>query len=555
MLTKFIIVGILLLIFDIVLFIYRSKVRDYLTPFFKEFGNSIKMFFGAMIDKIKQENGFHILAFFLILLLGILIRLNFLFQPMRFDEAFTFQHFASKPLYIGLSFYEVPNNHLFHTMLVHIIYLIFGNEPWILRLPALIAGILLMPLTYYSARAFFNKNIGLMSMSLVSASSILILFSTSARGYTVFLLFFLILLILSKYLFEKTDRCRWFLFSLSATLGAYTIPIMILPYSGFILFLFASVLIDEDSHSARRKFKHLMGSVITTGVLTLLFYLPVLMVSGVRSLFGNHFLTAEYWSLSSYFGYYFQKLWVQWTTDIPFVLIILLIIGLFLLPWLGKGKSKLKLSILPGMLLASILIVSIFGFLGPARIWLFMLILFIIYSTAGLYYLLIFIVKNIRLALPKVNITVVFAAISIILAFSVIPIILHTRSPYHLDETGTLRDAKQITMILKAELRQGDMILNSNISHAPLHYYFDKLEVPVIYLYEQDIKPDRYWLVVNNKYKQKPEDMLKQNELDLVDGIANVFELVKKFTYSDLYTIERRFVKEVKSLPMNTEGN
>ena len=110
-------------------------------------------------------------------------------------------------------------------------------------------------------------------------------------------------------------------------------------------------------------------------------------------------------------------------------------------------------------------------------------------------------------------------------------------------------------MILKAELRQGDMILNSNISHAPLHYYFDKLEVPIIYLYEQDIKPDRYWLVVNNKYKQKPEDMLEQHELDRVDGSADAFELIRKFTYSDLYSIERRFVKEVKSLPMNTEGN
>ena len=42
---------------------------------------------------------------------GAILRLIFLFQPMRYDEAFSFLFFASRPLSEGLSDYAAPNNH------------------------------------------------------------------------------------------------------------------------------------------------------------------------------------------------------------------------------------------------------------------------------------------------------------------------------------------------------------------------------------------------------------------------------------------------------------
>ena len=60
---------------------------------------------------------------------------------MRFDEAFTFLRFASQPLLEGLTTYAEPNNHLFHTLLVHISTSLFGDQPWAIRLPALLAGV------------------------------------------------------------------------------------------------------------------------------------------------------------------------------------------------------------------------------------------------------------------------------------------------------------------------------------------------------------------------------------------------------------------------------
>ena len=63
---------------------------------------------------------------------------------MRYDEALTFNEFASRPLYYGLSYYPDPNNHLLNTLLMHLAFLGLGNQPWVLRLPALAAGVLLV---------------------------------------------------------------------------------------------------------------------------------------------------------------------------------------------------------------------------------------------------------------------------------------------------------------------------------------------------------------------------------------------------------------------------
>ena len=58
---------------------------------------------------------------------AIAVRLMFINQPMRYDEALTFNEFASRPLYYGLSFYPDPNNHLLNTLLVHVAFASLGN--------------------------------------------------------------------------------------------------------------------------------------------------------------------------------------------------------------------------------------------------------------------------------------------------------------------------------------------------------------------------------------------------------------------------------------------
>src|SRR5205823_10426576 len=89
------------------------------------------------------------------------LRLAFVQQPMRYDEALTFNELASRPLYYGLSYYPDPNNHLLNTLLVHLAYVGLGNQPWVLRLPATLAGVLLVPATFGLAKLLFGTGAGL----------------------------------------------------------------------------------------------------------------------------------------------------------------------------------------------------------------------------------------------------------------------------------------------------------------------------------------------------------------------------------------------------------
>jgi len=75
------------------------------------------------------------------------LRLAFIQQPMRYDEALTFNELASRPLYYGLSSTR-PEQPPAHTLLVHLAYVGLGNQPWVLRLPRWLAGVLLVPATY-----------------------------------------------------------------------------------------------------------------------------------------------------------------------------------------------------------------------------------------------------------------------------------------------------------------------------------------------------------------------------------------------------------------------
>ena len=82
----------------------------------------------------------------IICVIGVTLRLALLNQPMRYDETLTFIGYASRPLWQALTDYSAPNNHLFHTLLVHLTTL-FGTQysEWMIRVPAFAAGAAVIP--------------------------------------------------------------------------------------------------------------------------------------------------------------------------------------------------------------------------------------------------------------------------------------------------------------------------------------------------------------------------------------------------------------------------
>ncbi len=166
---------------------------------------------------------------------------------MLHDEAYTFIAFASRPLLAAISDYALPNNHIFHTLLVYLAYHLLGNQPWIIRLPAFVAGVAIVPLTYVTAGRFYNRKVGLLSAGLVAAAPLLIDYSANARGYTLVCALTLCAAALAAYVKDHRNRIAWTLLALTCALGFYTIPIMLYPAGMLVVWLALSGLFSDTS--------------------------------------------------------------------------------------------------------------------------------------------------------------------------------------------------------------------------------------------------------------------------------------------------------------------
>ncbi len=493
-----------------------------------------------------QQERIHFIAIFLILLLAIAVRLSFLFQPIRYDEAFTYLVYASKPLHLAFFQNYLPNNHLFHTLLVRATTLLFGNQPWIIRLPALFAGILLVPASYLTIRMLYNKHAAILTAAFVASSSILIEYSTLARGYTIVCLIFLVILCLSVYLKQNRNLLVWCLFATISALGFYTIPIMLYPFGIVMTWLFLHYILKGRNKDKNIILKDLLICLAGVTLLTIVLYIPVFMESGFKSVFANRFVT------SKSFSYFFKEfphslylVWQQWNRDIPTGISVALLIGFFTSLFVHKKIARHRISIILPVLIFLLPVLVIQRVVPYSRVWLFLLFLYIGVSSAGLWY----IVGLIKLGDTSAKI-MVYTAFALILSVSMGLNVVYTQSVYYSEETGILTDAEQITVYLKDYLQPGDRVFAVGPADFPLLYYFEKYNISNNYLFSDTAAADRI-LVITNKSGQTVEEIFNTGQtakgiLNLGEFPLNKYsgaELVRNFKYAGLYQLIRKQIK------------
>ena len=191
-------------------------------------------------DGRPRQSRLETAALIAIVVVGTAVRLAFLFRPMQLDEAYTYNEYASKPVLDGLSWYTLPNNHLLNTLLIHVSTVVLGNEPWVVRLAALAAGLGLIPATYALTRRLCGPPEALLAAALVAASEPLIDYSTNARGYTLVALVTVLLAVTAERILADGRGGRawdWVWFTILPAVGCFAIPIMLYPYGGIVLWL------------------------------------------------------------------------------------------------------------------------------------------------------------------------------------------------------------------------------------------------------------------------------------------------------------------------------
>ncbi|MEF9426139.1 MAG: glycosyltransferase family 39 protein [Candidatus Mariimomonas ferrooxydans] len=526
--------------------ISRRKVLQYVPNTLNSLISFLREVMQHFKEAVRKEDKIHLYALFLIILIAIAVRLFFLSQPMRIDESRTFVTFAMKPLYIGLTDYSVPNNHLFHTFLVHISYLLFGNQPWVIRLPAFFAGILMVPASYLVIRVFYNKHAALLTAGIVASSSMLIYYSTNARGYTLISLIFLLILALGAYLKENRNSGAWFLFSILSAIGFYTMPIMLYPFGIVMMWLFLSIICQDTNLNRRHLLKDLFVSLIITTLLTLVLYTPVFLISGLEAVISNKFVSPKSFITSIFgFQYSINKVLSGWHRDMPFVIMVLLVIGFLASLVFHKLLSIHRVPIILAVAIWCIPVVIIQRLVPYKRVWLFLLPVYIGLASSGVTYLLKPIVSKISNYRSAIF-AVLAIALSSWLGLNVV------QTPMHYGKLP-IRDAENVTVLLKDYLRPGDIVLpftrgiRSFFPDPRFEYYFELYGIPSEYLIS-DLDPQfdldyisRILVIVRNEYIEELEELT--GEISDKKGLSvtdyNVPKLIRRHKDTSLYEMDR----------------
>ncbi|MDQ6802049.1 MAG: glycosyltransferase family 39 protein [Acidobacteriota bacterium] len=404
-------------------------------------------------------------------------------RPMGTDESASFIYYASHPLWVPITIYGSPNNHVLHSVLMHIAWTLFGSAEWALRLPAFLAGIAIIPLTYIAARALGDRG-SLLAASMSASAPALADYSTNARGYTLLCCCVLICTIaMARIVREGKGEI---LFAVSAALGFFTVPVMLYPFAMLAVW------------GRKRGLRAVIGAI----ALTLLLYAPILVVSGIESLTSNPYvrpfpLAVFFRSLPSYA----TAVWSSWFAGVPLIIQILIAAGFII----GVRKHPMWIGFA-----AVIAILFLQRVLPFPRIWLPFLILMFITAAASWPW---------SRSEPAV-------AAAIFIALTIMGM-----NSTRLRETGELRAVREIARELNRRASPGDPLLALPPSDIPIAFYCHRVEV-----LHPDVNRPRLFAIENRDYGQSLPATL---EFFKFDPKRYAIRKVRDFGSSALYELRR----------------
>lgn len=481
---------------------------------------------------MREETTAHRAAVLAIIVLGIVLRVRVLWQPINYDEAFTYIVYANRPWLIAWANYSEPNNHLLHTLLVHVSISVFGNAVWALRVPALIAGCLAMPLAYAVTRRMTGRNEALIVIALTATSQMLIAFSVCARGYTMLLDLFLLALLFGHEIISRRSSQPWPLFVVSCALGFFTIPVFLYPYLSMLTWLFLAGRRDPDNAALRVPV--LMRSALWTIALVIICYAPALVTSRLQA--GINFSQGTV-SMLTFITTLWRPLkgtWLDLMRGLPTALTAALaasaVLGAVRL-WRTASGAILLLPIV----LWPALTVPLQRTLAPARVWVYMLPVFFVCAAAGAMRAVAWIAARVPRSSPALA-----GATTGAMAFAIsLNAVTHLPARYtewnHAYEIFAHTDLDEVAGYLKTTLAERDALIAGHLLDFPLEYHMRRHGLPIAFLRRPPIKPERILLLANESVRLPVARVLAANGLDPERMKPR---LVRRFTYSSLYEVQ-----------------
>lgn len=458
---------------------------------------------GLWEDFDKRTSSGHKRFILVLLAIGTVLRAWMLFLPVTYDEAFTYTYYASRPVHIILSDYAYPNNHILHTLFVKVSTGLFGVGKVSLRLPAFIAGVLVMPLFYLFVRHMFNRYIALLTLALVASSGRLVEFSALGRGYSLTWLFMVCALLLGRRFVKEDDRTSGFLIAVVCALGMWTMPTMIYPAALVYVWLFLYLWTRYDRSFDRRLWRWL-GSLGLFVAFTLLLYTPVFILNGMDRVLHHELMPESTWqTFTRHHADHAHQFW-GWLVDAsaPWVAYA----GWIGLLFAAYVSSKYRL-LVAALALGSVPLVMAQLMVAPPRVWTYTLFIFHLSSAIALFYLLRVVREKL---LPSVGERTFAALTSLVLVLGLgwagVDVLLKedvSRSP----------DPRACATFLAAHAVPGDRVLTQYPCEATVEFEGLTLGLDRALFHGTPIAGATVYVVVGTAYEQAWQDVLRHNQV------------------------------------------
>lgn len=482
----------------------------------------------------RRESAEHIALLVGIAVVGVLLRAVALSQPINYDEAFTFVTYVRRPLWVSLADYSYPNNHLLHTVLAHLTTQLFGIQLWSLRLPAFLAGCLLIPLSYVVSRIVWDGTTGLIAATLVATSEVLIAFSVCARGYTLIGAIFLMMLICADDLM-RGERSAWTPYVILASLGFFAVPVFVYPYLAISTCLLLTAVLSGDGLG--RMIRQVLYGSIATAVMVAILYLPVMVVSGLSSGVTYGFKTEP--SAFAVLDGYGRFLGLSW---LDFVRGMNPLLAAALMASAAFSMVSVPRRWINGLVLAivfwSLCATALQQVVMPPRVWLFAVPLFLSIAAAGVVCALRRVSAWYRVSARMVERAAVAALVVPLCVYAWLSRPTQYTEVFGQDEIAMVKDVAQVAAYLKDGLQADDAVVSVFPTVDLLEYYFRLYRMPVESLKTRPPGTTRYLVVTNDAIGLSLDVVLAKAGLPAASRMFT--QPVKRFEYDAIYAARAR---------------
>jgi len=503
--------GILFLFLAALSFISNNKGQSitarFLSALEKEFFSMRKCLYKHLQE--QQHFGNHLIWLGLFLAIAVGLRIYFLPQPMRGDEAYTFLKFVNGEN-ISLFEYPVPNNHVLNTLMIKVSTFLWGASPAIIRLPAFLAGIAAVPLTFFLAREQNPRpNAGFLSSLIIAIFPYLVLYSTNARGYSLVVMFTLICAFIAlNYVKHPTTWGGTVRLALISALGLWAIPSMVFSIAGISIWLVILLFLKK-----RPLRIILLEFAIPFSLLCAIFafilYTPVILASnGIQQIIANKFVESQTWidfSLRILPG--IRDALFEITRDVPPVILITwLVLMLISLLHAFRNRDWITFLQIPAFIFGAIIILLMQHSVPYSRIWIYLLPFIFILADYGFTILFDYLPSGWQLS-TKIGL----ALLGCFFSLQLISNDVITQYP----DTSAFPEAQLVAQYLKPILHESDIVRVSNTADWPVYFYFWYYHVPYQFE-EKPANPSRIFIVIK-KSRYSIEDMTDKPVIRVLD--------------------------------------